>query len=200
MTAPTQNLTFELKSAFVLQLWKRDEEDSQAEKAKARQPDGIYLTNVLFSLERSLRVKNANAAALAKALHDRLIADLGALENSINEKYQKFTAQLASDIVKMPEVPLKATPVQLGAEYSRPSIVKFIRAFVLLDQCISVVYEHHRHGMIDKDAFYEMRRELARPLRAFMYNTSKVVKLYHQKRRELIDAEKPKAPKKEAAA
>lgn len=196
-----EHFTFDLTSSFVLRLWKWSEKDGEAAKTKSedpRRPDGEYLANVLLSLELSLKAQNANVVALAKVLHERLLSDLDLLEKAIGEQHRACVAQLESDIVQMPKSPIKSTQIQLEANYMRPTIVKFARVFVLVDQSISAIYEQHRHGMIGQDAFYEARREFARPLRSFIYNTSKLVKLFHKKRRELTKDD-PK-PKKDAAA
>lgn len=175
-------LTFELKNSFAQFLWSPDQ-DATAEQAKT--PNGLYTVGVLYSLERSLRSQNANAAVLAQALHDLIAANLDELEQEFSTRRDAVKSALADDILQLPEFS-RPKPIVIEADKVRQLTVKFIRCFLVYDQTMHAIHEQFRHAMITKSGLMKLKKEVSAPLRRFMAETSKQVRLYHERRRQLI--------------
>lgn len=177
--------TFNLSDRFVISLWNPEFFEQPAEPDKKMHGNGKYCADVLFSVwvYRTNRVKTI--ADVSTSLVNQFEQEL----DNVLASFHVFADKI-DEFKKKDDGIVKYTPVvethTFGVEAGKgcPVAFKLVRCFATMDVLMNDLQRYFKLGILREKQFYDLRKDLARPLRKFIQESTLYAKRFHAKRKE----------------
>jgi len=190
VSLPTQSqqfdATFFLSDNFVISLWNPEFFEQPAEPNKKMHGNGKYCADVLFSVwvYRSNRVKMiADVSTTLVTQFDNELDNVLASFHVFADKLDEFKKADDGMVQYNPLIEKHTFGVEVGK--GCPVAFKLVRCFATIDILMNELQRYFKLGIISEKQFYDLRKDLARPLRKFIQESTLFAKRFHAHRKEL---------------
>lgn len=178
--------TFNLKDNFAISLWNPAFFEQPAEPDKKQHGNGKYCADVLFSVWVYRNNKQKEVAQVA----NKMVADFDQQLDNVLASFHVFADKL-DEFKKLDDGLVHYNPVVeshvFGIEAGKgcPIAFKLVRCFATLDVLLTTdLQKYFKLGLVSEKQFYNLRKELARPLRKFIQESTLYAKRFHQFRKD----------------